>query len=151
MRWIEFFTNDQRRLGEEIALKQIKTEALTQTQLLSGLDLFSKQLLAKRLELLDNGTQAAGLHILNINLDNVSQSQQRPRQLINLDHIISGQHESQIMQLLTTRQNLRRRFDALKNFKSNQLLRQSLDQIAKQNIAVHIDEPAIGAKHIISR
>ena len=55
------------------------------------------------------------------------------------------------MKLLATRQNLWRRLDALKNFKSHKVLRQRLDQIAKQNIEAHIDERAIGTKHVIVR
>ena len=91
LRGIEFLADDDRRFGEVVALKQLEAKALAQGKLFWRFDFLRQKALAERLELGDEAAQVIAVHLHDVDLDDVGESEQRPMRVIDLDNIIDSQ------------------------------------------------------------
>ncbi|EEF23198.1 conserved hypothetical protein, partial [Ricinus communis] len=136
------------RPREVVALEVFEAQFHAFLELLDRLDLLRQQLLPRILQHLGQRRQGAGLHVLDVDLDDVAQRRELLHVLAVPDHVVQGELEAGRLELAHARQHVGRGLDGFEDFENDLVVRQEADEIAHQADRVDVDKRHLVAHHL---
>ena len=157
LRGLELLAQIERRPGEEIALKEVETERLAKLQLAGGFYVLREQLFVAGTQLADTRGECSSVGHRHIDRDDLGELDElRGRRLavsrvVGGAVVVHGQRETLVDELAAAFQNFVRRREAGFELEHDERRRKRFDQLAQQEVAIDLDEGAIGTERLLAR